>query len=87
MVLLTLYAFAVPWEYSLDLGEPLGNIARVLGVLLVLALVPLVLRRRGMRVPGAVQWLTLAFYAYFACSYMWTVDPEATLERYVRMRR
>ena len=28
-ILLLLFAFAVPWEYSLDLGEPVGNIARV----------------------------------------------------------
>jgi protein involved in polysaccharide export with SLBB domain len=33
--LLLLFAFAIPWEYSLDLGEPLGNIARIAGILLL----------------------------------------------------
>ncbi len=42
-ILLIFFAFAVPWEYSLDLGEPLGNVARVLGLLLLLAAVPAVL--------------------------------------------
>lgn len=81
LVLLMLFSFAVPWEYSLDLGEPLGNIARVLGVLLLLTVVPLVLLKKGMRAPGLVQWLVLGLYLYFACSYFWTVDPEATLEK------
>jgi len=36
--LLLLFAFAVPWEYSLDLGEPLGNIARVVGLVLLAAI-------------------------------------------------
>ena len=36
-VLLLLFAFAIPWEYSLDLGEPLGNVARIAGLLLLLA--------------------------------------------------
>jgi len=39
-VLLLVFAFAVPWEYSLDLGEPLGNIARVTGLLVLLVAVP-----------------------------------------------
>jgi O-antigen ligase len=81
LVLLMLFSFAVPWEYSLDLGEPLGNIARILGVLLLLAIVPLVLRKQGLRRPGAMQWLVLALYLYFACSYLWTVDTVATLEK------
>lgn len=34
--LLLIFAFAIPWEYSLDLGEPLGNIARIVGLLLLL---------------------------------------------------
>jgi O-antigen ligase len=81
LVLLMLFSFAVPWEYSLDLGEPLGNIARILGVLLLLAVVPLVLRKKGLRSPGVMQWLVLGLYLYFACSYFWTVDTVATLEK------
>jgi O-antigen ligase len=79
--LLTLFAFAVPWEYSLDAGEPFGNVARILGILLLLAAVPVVLMAREMRRPGLVQWLVLALYLYFACSYFWTVEQEATLEK------
>ena len=30
--LLLLFAFSIPWEYSLDLGPPFGNIARVAGL-------------------------------------------------------
>jgi O-antigen ligase len=80
-VLLMLFTFVVPWEYSLDLGEPLGNIAQVLGVLLLLAVVPLLLLRKGLRLPGVMQWLVLALYVYFACSYFWTVDAAATLDK------
>jgi hypothetical protein len=79
--LLLLFAFAVPWEYSLDLGEPLGNIARVVGLVLLLAAVPAVLQAGRMRTPGAMQWLVLAFYLWFCCSYFWTTEPLATLEK------
>jgi O-antigen ligase len=76
-----LFAFAVPWEYSLDLGEPFGNVARVLGLLLLLAVVPMALAGRGVRRPGLVQWLVLGFYLYFVCSYFWTVEQEATVDK------
>jgi O-antigen ligase len=79
--LLMLFSFAVPWEYSLDLGEPLGNIARILSVLLLLAVMPLVLSKKGIRRPGVMQWLVLGLYLYFACSYFWTADTVATLEK------
>ncbi len=32
-VLLLIYVFTIPWEYSLDLGAPFGNIARMVGLL------------------------------------------------------
>ena len=79
--LLMLFAFAVPWEYSLDVGEPFGNVARIVGILLLLAVVPQVLMAGEMRGPGVVQWLVLALYLYFLCSYFWTVDQEATVEK------
>jgi O-antigen ligase len=80
-VLLLLFAFAIPWEYSLDLGEPLGNIARIVGLLLLLAAIPAVLQAGRLRTPGPLQWLVLAFYLWFCCSYFWTIEPLATLER------
>ncbi len=81
MFLLACYAFAVPWEYSLDLGEPFGNIARLVGLLLLLALLLRAGLRQGIRRPGALQWLVLALYLYFVASGLWTVDGEATAEK------
>ena len=28
-----------------------------------------------------MQWLVLAFYLWFCCTYFWTIDPQATLEK------
>jgi O-antigen ligase len=56
-------------------------VARILGILLLLAAVPAMLMGREMRRPGLVQWLVLALYSYFVCSYFWTVEQEATLEK------
>jgi hypothetical protein len=80
-ILLLLFAFAVPWEYSLDLGEPVGNIARVLGLLVLAAAVPAMLLAGRMRRPGALQWLVLALFVWFCCSYFWTIEQAATLAR------
>jgi len=79
-VLLLLFAFAIPWEYSMDFGMPLGNIARISGVLLILVAVPAVLQAGRLRNPGLVQLLVLALYVSFCCSYFWTIDTEATLD-------
>jgi O-antigen ligase len=79
-VLLLLFAFAIPWEYSMDLGEPLGNIARIAGLLLLLVAIPAVLQSRGLRAPGPMQWLALALYLWFCCTYFWTIEPQATLD-------
>ncbi len=79
--LLLLFAFAIPWEYSLDLGEPLGNIARIAGLVVLLAAVPAVLQAGRLRTPGAMQWVVLALYLWFCCTYFWTIAPLATLEK------
>ena len=78
-LLLLLFAFAIPWEYSLDLGEPLGNAARILGLLTLLAAIPAVLQTGRLRAPGPMQWLVLAFFLWLCCTYFWTIAPEATL--------
>jgi hypothetical protein len=80
-ILLILFAFAVPWEYSLDLGEPVGNVARVLGLLVLAAAVPALLLTGRIRKPGGLQWLTLALFLWFCCSYFWTIERAATLAR------
>jgi O-antigen ligase len=77
-VLLLIFTFAIPWEYSLDLGEPLGNIARVAGLLVLLVAVPAILQSGRIRTPGAMQWLALALYLWFCCTYFWTIEPQAT---------
>jgi O-antigen ligase len=79
--LLLVFAFAIPWEYSLNLGEPLGNAARIAGLLLLLAAIPAVLQAGRMRAPGPMQWVVLAFYLWFCCSYFWTIEPLATLDK------
>jgi hypothetical protein len=79
--LLLLFSFAIPWEYSLDLGEPLGNAARLSGILLLLVAIPAVLQMGRLRTPGPMQWAVLAFYLWFCCSYFWTIEPQVTLDR------
>ncbi|MFP5248350.1 MAG: O-antigen ligase family protein [Acidobacteriota bacterium] len=80
-VLLLGFAFAIPWEYSLDLGPPLGNVARIAGLLLLLVTIPAVLQAGCMRRPGALQWLSLALLVWFCCSGFWTIDQAMTLAK------
>ena len=82
-VLVVLYAFAVPWEYALELGEPVGNIARLVGLVLLAGAIPAALARKGLRTPGRMQWLTLALFLYFAASCLWSIEPAETL---IKMR-
>jgi len=79
--LLFLFAFTVPWEYSLDFGEPVGNIARVVSVALLAVMTLAVLLRGSLKRPGVALWLMLALYLYFTASYFWTVDAAASLEK------
>lgn len=79
--LLLLFAFAIPWEYSLDVGIPLGNIARIVGLVLLLAAVLAVLQAGRLRTPRPMHWLVLALYLWFCCSYFWTIEPLVTLDK------
>ena len=79
--LLALYAFAVPWQYALNLGEPYGNVARIVGILLLVASIPALLTRSRWRTPGAIQVLVLALFLYLALTYFWSIDPLTTLEK------
>ncbi|WP_109484684.1 O-antigen ligase family protein [Occallatibacter savannae] len=78
-VLLVLFVFAIPWEYSLDAGAPFGNVARVLGILTLLAAVPAVLLEGRFRRTGAIHWLMIAFYLWQCCTLLWTLVPQLTL--------
>jgi O-antigen ligase len=80
-ILLLILAFAIPWEYSLDLGEPLGNAARIAGLLVLLAAVPAVLQAGRIRTFNAFCWITLALYLLFCCTCFWTIDSVVTLEK------
>ena len=80
-IVLLLFVFAIPWEYSADFGAPLGNIARVIGVVLLLVAVLAVLRTGEIRKPGSLHFLTAAFFLWFCCSYFWSGTPDVTLVR------
>jgi hypothetical protein len=78
---LLLFAFTIPWEYSLDLGEPWGNIARLTGLIVLALVLTLVLAKGRVRRPGLVLGVTLSFFLWLCCTAFWTVDTQATLER------
>ncbi|WP_058185673.1 O-antigen ligase family protein [Terracidiphilus gabretensis] len=79
--LMVIFTFAVPWEYSLDFGEPVGNVARVAGVLLLFFMIPAALQAGRLRTPKALQWLVMALFLWWSCSAMWSIDTDATLDR------
>jgi O-antigen ligase len=79
--LLLIFAFTIPWEYSLNLGEPLGHVARIAGILAMLAAIPAVLQGGRLRTLGPIQWLVLAFYLWMCASYLWSIAPDMTLEK------
>ncbi|MGH9563157.1 MAG: O-antigen ligase family protein, partial [Terracidiphilus sp.] len=78
-LLLLLFAFTIPWEISLNLGEPWGNAARIAGILVLLAAVPAVFQAGRMRVLGAFCWITLVLLLWFACTCFWSIDLTASL--------
>ena len=80
-LLLLVFAFTIPWEYSLDWGEPLGNAARVAGVLVLLAAVPATLQAGRMRRPAAFAWVALALYLWFCTACFWSIDLTASLTK------
>jgi O-antigen ligase len=80
-ILLLILAFAIPWEYSLDLGEPLGNVARIAGLLVLLAAVPAILQAGRVRDFNAFCWITLALYFWFCCTSFWSIDSVVTVEK------
>jgi O-antigen ligase len=80
-ILLLIYVFTIPWEYSLDLGAPFGNIARIVGLLLLIVAIPALLQAGKMRAPNAIEWLAMALYLWFACTCFWTIDTVAAAEK------
>lgn len=78
-VLLLVFAFSIPWEYSLDIGPPVGNIARLAGLILLATAVPTVLLAGRVRTLRALQWLVLGLFLWFCCSGFWSIEPHATI--------
>ena len=80
-VLLVLFVFSIPWEYSLEFGAPWGNIARVLGLAtLLIAIETAVLEGRFRRL-HELHWVTFALFGWFSCTYFWTVTRHETLSQ------
>lgn len=82
-MLLLLLACTIPWEYSLDFGAPIGNIARVVALVLGVAVVAGAVVSGRFRRPGPLQWLTLGLFLWFCCSCFWAIDRAETA-RHVR---
>ncbi len=80
-MLLLVFAFAVPWEYSLDMGPPFGNIARLVGLILLAVAMVALLQAGRARSLGPVQVLALALFLWTCCTYLWTIEPAATVAR------
>jgi O-antigen ligase len=78
-LLLLFFAFTIPWEISLNLGEPLGNAARIAGILVLLAAIPALFQAGRMRRPCAFCWITLVLFLWFAGTCFWSVDIAASL--------
>lgn len=78
---LLLCIFTIPWEYSLDFGAPLGNIARLLGIGALLAAVLTVLQEGKFRALKTVHWLVAAFFLWFCCTLLWSIDRAASFEK------
>ena len=77
--LLLVLAFSIPWEYSLDFGPPLGNVSRLVGLAVLLALIPALLHAGHMRRPGPLLWLTIPLLLWFGFSCFWSIDPEESV--------
>lgn len=78
-LLVLFFVFTIPWEVSLNLGEPLGNAARIAGIWVLLAAVPAIFHAGRMRAPCVFGWITIALFLWFACTCFWSVDTTASL--------
>jgi len=79
--LLLLFVFAIPWEYSLDFGAPWGNVARLAGLALLAVAIPAILQAGRVRALGTLQWASILLFAYLGATYLWSIEPEVTLDR------
>lgn len=82
-ILLLALAFAIPWEYSLELGVGWGNVARFVCLMAVAAALGSVLQSGKVRTPGPLLGGVLALYLWICCTYLWSIVPMLTA---VKMR-
>jgi O-antigen ligase len=75
------FAFSIPWEFALELEEPLGPVARIAGIFLLVTVALAIMQSGKMRRPGPMQWTVLTLFLWFCCSYFWTIDQAATQEK------
>lgn len=77
-MLLLLFVFTIPWEYSLDFGAPWGNIARILGLLLAAIMIPAMLQARRIR-PLHLFHITVLLWVLWLCSSVfWSIVARTT---------
>lgn len=80
-MLLLLLVFALPWEYSLDLGPPWGDVARLAALALLAALLPAILQSGRMRPPKTFHIAVLLWLLWLCCSALWSIAPRTTAAR------
>lgn len=79
--LLLLFVFAIPWEYSLDLGTPWGNVARIAGLATLAVSLLSVLQAGRIRPPRVFHIAALLWLLWLCCTAFWSIDPRATAGR------
>lgn len=74
--LLVLFAFSVPWEYSLMFAGHVGSIARIFSFAAVFFGLGSVLVNGTIRPLSLTHWALAGFALYVCFSSYWAIDPE-----------
>jgi O-antigen ligase len=84
---LLLFVVTIPWEYSLVLPAPFGNVARIAGLLTLASAIFALIQEGRLRTPVCLHWMVLALYLWWCCTAFWTINTpttEAKLRGYVQ---
>lgn len=79
--LLLLFVFTLPWQYSLILGAPWGDVARIAGLATLAVFLPSVLQAGRIRPPRAFHIAVVVWLLWLCCTAFWSIDPRATAWR------
>jgi O-antigen ligase len=79
-ILLWLYVFTLPWDYTLQFGDPIGSAGRVAGLLALAGWLLLIGTHSRMRRPRVFHIAAAVYLAIVAASLFWTTDPESTVQ-------